>query len=78
MEKAPALVLDKVITELAPEGYELDRMVFQQQDIYTNISKIVSETPKATLQVLMMLVAYNSFAPYLAGSIVGRLLLILV
>lgn len=70
-EKVPALVLDKVISALAPEGYKLDRMVFQNQDVFVNISSIVSNTPKSTLQALMMVMVYSSFAPYISGSIVS-------
>jgi predicted metalloendopeptidase len=70
-EKAPALVLDKVISALAPEDYKLDRMIFQNQDVFVNVSSIVSNTPKSTLQALMMVMVYNSFAPYVSGSIVS-------
>lgn len=67
---APALVLDRVIARLAPEGYKQDRMVFQFQEAYTNASAIISQTPKSTLQALMMVMAYSAYAPFVAGSLV--------
>jgi endothelin-converting enzyme len=68
MESAPALVLNRVITALAPEGYTLDRINFQFPEYYANVSSLVEKTPRATIQALIMITAYSSFAPYLAGT----------
>lgn len=62
---APALTIGRVIKKLAPADYQLNRMVFQLPDLYSNFSAIVAETPKSTLQALMLLLAWKSYEPFL-------------
>jgi hypothetical protein len=64
---APYLVLDKVIEALAPSGYKQDRMLFQQPDLYGNISSIISQTPRSTIQALMMVLTHSNYVDYATG-----------
>lgn len=63
-EAAPALVLDKVIKALAPEGCELDRMQLQLPKTFSDLSKVISKTPRSTLQSVMLTLAYANYLPY--------------
>ncbi|KAJ4301723.1 hypothetical protein N0V90_003816 [Kalmusia sp. IMI 367209] len=65
---APSLVLDRVISALAPSNFTSDQMVFQYPEMYAKIDKLVEDTPRSTLQVLMSFMVYNSLAPYITGS----------
>ncbi|CAI6255735.1 unnamed protein product [Periconia digitata] len=64
---APYLVLDKVIQDLAPSGYKLDRMLFQQPEHFANISSLISTTPKSAIQATIMVMTYLSHATYVYG-----------
>ncbi|KAI0187503.1 hypothetical protein F4808DRAFT_77578 [Astrocystis sublimbata] len=68
-DAAPALGFAEVIKRRAPEGYKLDRMQLQAPDIWANVSKLVTQTPRATLQTALIFSAYGNYAPYVAGSI---------
>jgi hypothetical protein len=64
-QMAPALTIDKVIRKFAPANYQLDRMIFQFPIVYSNLSSIIAETPKSTLQAVMLLLAWKSYEPFL-------------
>ncbi|KAK8012772.1 endothelin-converting enzyme [Apiospora marii] len=63
-EAAPALGLDKVIKALAPEGCELDRMQFELPKSFSGLSTMISKTPRSTLQIVMLALAYANYLPY--------------
>ncbi|KAH8165602.1 hypothetical protein CIB48_g2643 [Xylaria polymorpha] len=66
---APALGLEKVIRNRAPEGYKIDRMQIQAPDTWANVSTLLSRTPAATVQAAIIFSAYGNYAPYINGSI---------
>lgn len=61
------LVLEKVIEALAPSGYKQDRMMFQMPEFYSNVSSTISQTPKSTIQALMMVLTYYNYEEYAVG-----------
>ncbi|KAH6676951.1 hypothetical protein F5X68DRAFT_37745 [Plectosphaerella plurivora] len=65
---APALGIDKVITKLAPEGYQPDRMMLSFTDIYSNLSDVVTATPKPVLQAFMLLQTSEYYAPFIVAA----------
>ncbi|KAK8136223.1 hypothetical protein PG984_004163 [Apiospora sp. TS-2023a] len=68
-EAAPALVLNRVIKALAPEGYKLDRMQFQLPKGFGDMSNLVSRTPRSTLQSVILTLAYANYLPYTSLAI---------
>jgi len=64
-QMAPALTLGKVIKRLAPADYRLERMIFQFPSAYSKLSAVIAETPKSTLQAVMLLLAWKSYEEFL-------------
>ncbi|KAH9905849.1 Metalloprotease [Xylariomycetidae sp. FL2044] len=65
---APALVLDKVIKLLAPNGYNADRMVLSYKEFYPAASELVSELSPATVQAFLKYRVLQTYSAYLDGS----------
>ncbi|RYC62716.1 hypothetical protein CHU98_g3503 [Xylaria longipes] len=66
---APALGLEQVIRNRAPEGYKVDRMHIQAADVWANVSMLLSQTPAAIVQAAIISSTYGNYAPYIKGSI---------
>ncbi|KAJ3565729.1 hypothetical protein NPX13_g7393 [Xylaria arbuscula] len=66
---APALTIPEVIERRAPEGYEIERIQVQVPDVWMNVSALISQTPAATLQTILILSAHGNYASYVAGSV---------
>ncbi|PVI01623.1 zincin [Periconia macrospinosa] len=64
---APYLVLDKIVKELAPPNYKLDRMLFQFPGHFASVSSLIAKTLRSAIQAVMMIVAYNTYHPYTLG-----------
>ncbi|KAI2631671.1 peptidase family M13 [Xylaria nigripes] len=58
---APVLGLDKVIKGLAPADYALDTMLLAFPEFLGNVSQLVSQTPKSTIQSYLI---WNTIASY--------------
>ncbi|KAI5924877.1 hypothetical protein F4810DRAFT_661788 [Camillea tinctor] len=67
-EAAPELFIDRTIQRLAPPDYQIDRIRLIGRDFFPNISSVMTETPKATLQALMIALALTKYQPYTAVS----------
>lgn len=67
-KEAPALVLDKVIDHLTPEGYEADRMALPYKDFYPQVSEVVASTPKPVLQAFMVLRILENYSQFISGG----------
>ncbi|KAF2970462.1 hypothetical protein GQX73_g3160 [Xylaria multiplex] len=60
----PALGLDKVVKGLAPAEHTPDTMLLAFPEFLGNVSQIVSETPKSTIQTFLiwnLIVSYSSY-----------------
>jgi endothelin-converting enzyme len=58
------LGLDKVVKALAPANYTTDTMLLAFPEFLGNVSQIVSETPKSTVQSYLiwnLIVTYSSY-----------------
>ncbi|KAI1438679.1 peptidase family M13 [Xylaria sp. CBS 124048] len=60
----PVLGLDKVIKALAPPDYKLDKMMLAFPEFLGNVSQIVSQTPKSTIQSFLIWNLINTYASY--------------
>ncbi|KAI0126161.1 hypothetical protein BJ170DRAFT_462683 [Xylariales sp. AK1849] len=54
---APALAIDQVVEALVPADYEPEQAIIMYPDFYANMSDIISNTPKATIQAAILLIA---------------------
>lgn len=65
--EAPALGIDKVIDHLTPAEYQPDRMVLSYKEIYPRVSDIISRSPKAVIQALLILRVFENYAPFISA-----------
>ncbi|KAJ2990571.1 hypothetical protein NUW58_g2883 [Xylaria curta] len=60
----PALGLDKVVRGLSPAGYTPDTMLLAFPEFLGNVSQVVSETPKSTIQTFLIWNLISSYSSY--------------
>ncbi|KPM37954.1 hypothetical protein AK830_g8591 [Neonectria ditissima] len=65
---APQLNYQYVITQLAPEGYNADRIVVTGPTYFQNLSQIISETPSEVLQTFFIWKAISALSPYIESA----------
>ncbi|KAI1366072.1 peptidase family M13 [Xylaria arbuscula] len=64
----PAIKLDKVVAGLAPANYTPETMLLAFPEFLGNVSQIVSETPKSTIQAYLIWNLINSYASYVEAA----------
>ncbi|KAI1260352.1 Metalloprotease [Xylariaceae sp. FL1019] len=64
---APALVLDRVINSLKPEGYTVDSIAYPFKAIYPLMSDVISKQSLDTIQAFMLARVLISYGPYTAA-----------
>ncbi|KAI1108761.1 peptidase family M13 [Nemania sp. NC0429] len=64
----PALGLDKVVRGLAPADYTLDTMLLAFPGFLGNVSQVVSETPKSTIQAYLIWNLIASYSSYIEAT----------
>ncbi|CAJ2510221.1 Uu.00g061210.m01.CDS01 [Anthostomella pinea] len=67
-KEMPALVIDKIIQQIVPPDYKADRIRLAFPEFWSNLSPLLANTPKSTLQTLLIALTYVSYAPYVADS----------
>lgn len=65
---APMLDLERVINSLIPSNYSVDFMVTSFPGCLTNLSQILSETPKAGLQAYFMWNVITAFQQWVKAD----------
>ncbi|KAI0153005.1 Metalloprotease [Xylariaceae sp. FL1272] len=66
---APALVLDRVINSLKPEGYTVDRIAYPYKSIYPLMSEAISKQSPITIQAFMLARVLLSYGPKMAAAL---------
>lgn len=67
---APELDLERVINSLIPSNYSVDFMVTSFPGYLTNLSQILSETPKAGLQAYFMWNVITTFQQWVEADVI--------
>ncbi|KAL7623935.1 hypothetical protein AAE478_005492 [Parahypoxylon ruwenzoriense] len=63
----PALKLDSVVKSLVPENYTVDSMLLAFPEFLGNISEIISQTSKSTVQSYLAWQVINAYSSYVEG-----------
>jgi endothelin-converting enzyme len=64
---APALGLDYVIKKLVPQDYSVDTLLLAFPEFTANVSRLVAQTPKSTVQSYLIWNTVNTYASYVKG-----------
>ncbi|KAI0025704.1 endothelin-converting enzyme 1 [Xylariomycetidae sp. FL0641] len=64
---APAIGLDSVVKALSPENYTVDTMLLAFPEFLGNLSNILTQTSKSTIQSYLLWQLINSYSSYVEG-----------
>jgi endothelin-converting enzyme len=68
---APELKLSKVLGDLVPSHYKLDRLIVMSPDYLKALSKILSETPEDTLHTYFLWKTIQSLSGFVEADAVA-------
>ena len=68
---APELKLSKVLRELVPSAYKLDRVIVMAPRYLKDISALLSDTPRETLHTYFLWKAIQAFSNFVESDAVA-------
>ncbi|OTA53412.1 peptidase family M13 [Hypoxylon sp. EC38] len=64
----PAIGLDSIVKAMVPQNYTADSLLLAFPEFLGNVSEIISNTPKSTVQSFLVWKAIDAYSRYVEGS----------